>query len=645
MRHVALFWGLFLFSNTSWAFNHHTSHIQKIGTSIVGYLLYKPADYNQNANTYPLIIFLHGAGERASGNVAKLDLVDNTALPQLIEQGMSLPFIVVSPQASYSWNGTQASVDALIELIANTHRVDRNRIYITGLSDGGKGVFDYTGNYSHKIAAFIPVSTWPSSLPESSYINNPMWAFMGSSDTYGGLSNFNKNLKKIGGVSDFELLSGGHSSSVWNTVYQKNNKFIFNTNAESNIYDWMLRYSLNGVSPQPVNQAPIVNAGSDQSITLPVNELSLIGSASDSDGNIATYTWSKVSGGSVILTNTNQPNLNLSNLAQGNYIFKLVAADNLGATAEDLVSVTVNPEPVSPPPPPPNPGEPSLISINKPTLASSVYSADYKTTSTVDGVIDSTQNFSWWASASAKDQWLEVQLQNNFFVSKVKVHLGKPLAFDSSGSTIATRFQIQALVAGNWQILADITGNTQREREFEVSVQTDKVRFVCPDFGFCRLREIEIYETLVAPPAPPAAPAEPAKIQLSSANVISGGGNKEALLDEQSLAGNPKDETGGQPVNAWFVGWNPAYEAVIDLGAVYQVTDIYLFDTNGTCDGQTIDFYAGDNSSWTMITQQSLELYNRWRAKPVSAQTRYVKIVQNTKCKFSEVVFYGSILN
>ncbi|GAO44318.1 hypothetical protein FPE01S_03_03560 [Flavihumibacter petaseus NBRC 106054] len=98
------------------------------------------------------------------------------------------------------------------------------------------------------------------------------------------------------------------------------------------------------VNAAPVaNKAPTVTGGSDKAITLPTNSTSISGSAADSDGSIASYKWSQVSGpNTATFSTTTASNTTVSNLVQGNYSFKLTATDNDGATASATVDVTVN---------------------------------------------------------------------------------------------------------------------------------------------------------------------------------------------------------------------------------------------------------------------------------------------------------------
>ncbi|EMR04649.1 PKD domain-containing protein [Cesiribacter andamanensis] len=92
------------------------------------------------------------------------------------------------------------------------------------------------------------------------------------------------------------------------------------------------------------NALPVVNAGSDRTLTLPTNSITLSGSASDTDGSIASKSWTKVSGPSATMSGTSSLSLGLSNLVEGTYTFRLSATDNAGATSYDDVLVTVKAE-------------------------------------------------------------------------------------------------------------------------------------------------------------------------------------------------------------------------------------------------------------------------------------------------------------
>ncbi|OUJ67422.1 FG-GAP-like repeat-containing protein, partial [Hymenobacter crusticola] len=93
------------------------------------------------------------------------------------------------------------------------------------------------------------------------------------------------------------------------------------------------------------NQAPVANAGANQSLTLPTNTVTLNGSASsDADGTVASYQWAQVSGpNTATFNNPTVAQPTVSNLVAGTYVFSLVVTDNLGlASAAAQTTVTVN---------------------------------------------------------------------------------------------------------------------------------------------------------------------------------------------------------------------------------------------------------------------------------------------------------------
>ena len=91
------------------------------------------------------------------------------------------------------------------------------------------------------------------------------------------------------------------------------------------------------------NVVPVVEAGPDQQITLPLSQLQLAGTATDTDGTIASLLWTEISGPAVTLTNTTTSTLTLTNLLAGTYVFQLSAPDDGGAITNGQVTVTVSP--------------------------------------------------------------------------------------------------------------------------------------------------------------------------------------------------------------------------------------------------------------------------------------------------------------
>src|SRR5215203_3636137 len=90
------------------------------------------------------------------------------------------------------------------------------------------------------------------------------------------------------------------------------------------------------------NQTPSANAGTDQSITLPNNSVTLSGSGSDPDGFIASYSWSKIAGGAANINSPSSASTTITGLVQGSYTFRLTVSDNNGAQATDDVVINVS---------------------------------------------------------------------------------------------------------------------------------------------------------------------------------------------------------------------------------------------------------------------------------------------------------------
>lgn len=143
------------------------------------YLLYLPQGYDQNDTTrqWPVVVFLHGAGETGTD----LEKVKTHGPPKMIAAGHQFPAIVVSPQVrSYGWKP-----DRLIELVQDvmqTYRTDPERIYLTGISMGGFGTWQTAQEYPGFFAAIIPICGGGN--PEKMYTlaNTPVWCFHGEKD-------------------------------------------------------------------------------------------------------------------------------------------------------------------------------------------------------------------------------------------------------------------------------------------------------------------------------------------------------------------------------------------------------------------------------------------------------------------------------
>lgn len=145
------------------------------------YLLSLPDDFGKDpAKKWPLVVFLHGAGERGDD----LRRLQKHGPPKLIASGKKIPAIVVSPQvpAGEVWN--PYGVKALVDSIAASHPVDADRIYLTGISMGGFGTWDTIFLYPDFFAAAVPIcgGAGVKFVMAQKLKRLPIWVFHGAKD-------------------------------------------------------------------------------------------------------------------------------------------------------------------------------------------------------------------------------------------------------------------------------------------------------------------------------------------------------------------------------------------------------------------------------------------------------------------------------
>lgn len=152
----------------------------------LAYALHLPSGYGkEGAEKWPVVFFLHGAGERG----ADLTMLEKHGLPKQVKEGRDFPFIMVAPQcpSDWTWDRSLEELDFLLAEIISDYSVDVERIYLTGLSMGGYGTWHWAVKQPHAFAALVPIcgGTMPlMGFPEriAELQNVPIWAFHGSDD-------------------------------------------------------------------------------------------------------------------------------------------------------------------------------------------------------------------------------------------------------------------------------------------------------------------------------------------------------------------------------------------------------------------------------------------------------------------------------
>jgi predicted peptidase len=220
-------------------------------------LLYLPQDYGRDAQRqWPLIVFLHGSGERGYHP----DRLTSIGLPQILQERSDLPFLAVSPQLplGQDWNDKGEMINALIDWLAAKYTIDPQRIYLTGFSLGGFGTWAVGLNMPDRFAALAPVAGGWEFGSEAAPANicdlsaKPIWAFHGAQDEVvkPAQSEVLVNaLRACGGDVRYTLLPKATHAASGVLPYR-----------DSELYDWLLQQAL--PDTQPASASPEATIGS-----------------------------------------------------------------------------------------------------------------------------------------------------------------------------------------------------------------------------------------------------------------------------------------------------------------------------------------------------------------------------------------------
>lgn len=193
----------------------------RISSNGLKYLLYFPRDYRKDKK-FPLMLFLHGSEER--GN--RLELVKRHGPPKIVET-KDLPFIIISPLCpSRRYWMPNPLMETLNEVIQETN-ADKERIYGTGISMGGYGIWDLAIQFPETFAALAPVCGGGDESKVYRIKDVPTWVFHGAKDDTVPLSEsatMVQELMKAGGMVTFTIYPDADHDS-WTETYNNNKLF------------------------------------------------------------------------------------------------------------------------------------------------------------------------------------------------------------------------------------------------------------------------------------------------------------------------------------------------------------------------------------------------------------------------------------
>ncbi|MEO5627016.1 MAG: prolyl oligopeptidase family serine peptidase, partial [Dokdonella sp.] len=178
-----------------------------------------------SAQAYPLILFLHGSGERGSDNEAQLSNNANGALQLIGDTQLALqPLFMIAPQCPSGgwWSGaTLTTAIGLIDQIAATYHIDPDRVYVTGLSMGGIGTWSAVTAQPTRFAAAVPMSGNGNTNAAAAVSAIPFWFFHANNDGTVGVAGSDTlvaALRNAGASTIYTRYdTGGHT--IWSAAY------------------------------------------------------------------------------------------------------------------------------------------------------------------------------------------------------------------------------------------------------------------------------------------------------------------------------------------------------------------------------------------------------------------------------------------
>lgn len=200
------------------------------------YLLWLPSGFAQaGVEPWPLIVFLHGRGERGDD----LAQVTQHGLARKLEAGFELPAIAAAPQcpAHSDWTLHDDAILALIDDLCSSYHIDQQRIYLTGLSMGGRGTWRLAAEHAERFAAIVPIcGRRPDGVRSAEDAERlctlPVWVFHGAQDQVVPIEESDAMvaaLRAYGADVRYTIYpDAGHDS--WTRAYD-----------EPELYTWLLR--------------------------------------------------------------------------------------------------------------------------------------------------------------------------------------------------------------------------------------------------------------------------------------------------------------------------------------------------------------------------------------------------------------------
>ncbi len=209
---------------------HPQAPLAQDGYSYQLHLPLGAAQAGDNGEQWPLLLFLHGSGERGS-DIAR---VKTHGPPKIADQDPAFPFILLSPQLPDEEDWDLAKLDAILDHVLATLPVDRSRVYLTGLSRGGHATWRWGAAEPERFAALAPVAGRGDPADGCALVATPTWAFHGDRDdvvTPEGSFAMARAIRACGGRQTRLTIYPDLGHNAWDPAYE-----------DPALYLWLLRH-------------------------------------------------------------------------------------------------------------------------------------------------------------------------------------------------------------------------------------------------------------------------------------------------------------------------------------------------------------------------------------------------------------------
>jgi predicted peptidase len=219
----------------------------------LGYIEYVPPGAFDTAQPLapPLLVFLHGSGESGDGDASSLQSLYVTGLPRVLNNNgwpESQPFVILMPQfgpdPSHCTDSTL--IHEFLEFAIQQYAVDRERVYLTGLSCGAIGAWEYLGEHTDElVAAAVLIAgdgNYAIELAGCDLARVPIWAIHGGDDQAVDVSGSEAPIAALNECTDPPPVDArinvypGVGHVMWQPFYDR-------SKSDVDIYAWMLGYT------------------------------------------------------------------------------------------------------------------------------------------------------------------------------------------------------------------------------------------------------------------------------------------------------------------------------------------------------------------------------------------------------------------